>query len=109
MSEAFAMPSSFCSRLRPYGVAAGLLLACIAQAAPLAFDLPVQALAQTLKQIAAQDGLTLIVDSKLVAGKSAPAVKGSFETADALRHALSGSGLSLRIDGNTALVDVAAR
>lgn len=101
------MPSLSTFKPRLQVAAASLLLACAVQAAPVSFDLPAQPLAQTLKQIAAQDGLTLLVDSQLVAGKSAPAVKGSFEATDALRQVLAGSGLTLRIDGNTVLVEAA--
>lgn len=92
-----------------YGLAASLLLVCNVQAASVAFDLPRQPLAQTLKQIAAKDGLTLLVDSKLIAGKSAPAIKGVFEPMDALCLALLDSGLSSRLDGNTVVIEASSR
>jgi hypothetical protein len=46
-----------------------------ALAAPVAFDQPAQPLGDALKQFARTAGVTLSVDSSLVAGKTAPAIQ----------------------------------
>lgn len=59
------------------------------------YDLPAGALATTLNRIAVDAGLALSVEPALVQGKRAPAVRGRFDAATALREALRGSGLQL--------------
>ena len=65
----------------------------VAFAAPLSFDLPAQPLSQSLKDYGRAIGTSIAVDSQLVAGKNAPAVKGKFEADQALNQLLEGSGL----------------
>jgi catecholate siderophore receptor len=64
-----------------------------ALAAPVAFDQPAQPLGDALKQFARTAGVTLSVDSSLVAGKTAPAIQETIEPEQALQRLLEGSGL----------------
>ncbi|KIP88712.1 TonB-dependent siderophore receptor [Pseudomonas fulva] len=59
------------------------------------YQLPAAPLASSLNQIAGQAGVVLSIDPGLTAGKSAQPVQGQFDTAGALRQALSGTGLML--------------
>jgi outer membrane receptor protein involved in Fe transport len=85
------------------GVAAlGLTLNAMAE--PVSVDLPAQPLADSLTQLAKKAGVSLIVDSAIVAGKTAPAVRGSLEPDEAFRRLLRGSGLQYTKEGDTALI-----
>lgn len=64
-----------------------------AAAAPITFDQPSQPLGDALKQFARTAGVTLSVDSALVAGKTAPSLQQTLEPAQALDQLLQGSGL----------------
>lgn len=90
-------------RLRPL---AALLLAYTSSAfaAPVAFDQPAQSLQAAIEQLAKTGGVSITVDSQLVAGKQAPALKGTMEPSDALRKLLAGSGLEIEARGNSSLV-----
>jgi len=94
-------------RLRRLAAALALALATAAQAAPIELDLPAQPLANALKQLAQAAGLTLAVDSQLLAGRQAPAVQGRLDGEEALRRLLAGSGLSFSLEGNTVLIRAA--
>lgn len=86
-------------------VASGILtLSLHAAAAPIELDLPRQPLAASLKQLANLAGITLAVDDSLVAGQSAPAIKGRYEFSQALEQMLAGSGLSVRQEGGVWLI-----
>jgi iron complex outermembrane recepter protein len=85
------------SSLRPLAALVMALPAAFAIAAPQDFDLPAQPLETSIKAIAKAAGLNLVVDGRLLAGKSAPVVKGRFEAAESLRLALASSGLAARI------------
>lgn len=86
-------------------VASGMLtLSLHAAAAPIELDLPRQSLAASLKQLANLAGITLAVDDSLVAGQSAPAIKGRYEFGHALEQMLAGSGLSVRQEGGVWLI-----
>ncbi|QLF93077.1 TonB-dependent siderophore receptor [Pseudomonas sp. ABC1] len=74
------------------------------QAAPLVLDIPAQPLASALRQLGEASGLTIAVDSALVQGRPAPAVRGKLEASDALARLLAGSGLSYQRTGNTLLI-----
>lgn len=80
------------------------LTAATAYAAPVAVDLPVQPLSESIKKLADLSGLSIAVDASLVSGKTAPAVKGSLEPVDALRRLLQGSGLTVSLEGNKAVI-----
>lgn len=64
-----------------------------ALAAPVAFNQPSQPLGDALAQFARTAGVTLAVDSSLVAGKTAPAVNEILEPGQALQRLLQGTGL----------------
>lgn len=68
-------------------------LAVTAHAAPLDYDVPAQPLADALRHIADRGGASLAVDSALLDGRRAPALRGQLEVGAALRDALAGSGL----------------
>lgn len=86
-------------------VASGILtLSLHAAAAPIELDLPRQPLAASLKQLANLAGITLAVDDSLVAGQSAPAIKGRYEFSHALEQMLAGSGLGVRQEGGVWLI-----
>ena len=72
---------------------AATLTAALARAAPVDIDLPAQPLPDAIKALARATGTTIAADSALVAGKTAPAVRGRMESADALARLLAGSGL----------------
>ena len=59
----------------------------------LSLDLPAQPMARSLHDIAAKAGTTIIADDKLVVGRTAPAVQGTYTLAGALGKILEGSGL----------------
>lgn len=89
--------------LRPL---AALLLACTSSAfaAPVTFDQPAQPLQAAIEQLGRTGGVSITVDSQLVAGKQAPALKGTMEPGDALRKLLAGSGLGVEARGNSLVV-----
>jgi TonB-dependent receptor len=58
------------------------------------FDIPAQALAQSLMDFSTQSAVTVVADAELVKDKQAPAVRGQISVTDALRQLLAGSGLS---------------
>jgi outer membrane receptor protein involved in Fe transport len=58
------------------------------------FEVPAQGLGESLKALALQSGVTVLVDSKIVAGKQAPALHGSYTVEEALRILLDQSGLA---------------
>ncbi|WP_311221837.1 MULTISPECIES: TonB-dependent receptor [unclassified Acidovorax] len=64
-----------------------------AWAAPVSIDLPTQPLGDALKALARSAGVTIAADSALIAGKTAPAVRGPLQPRDALQRLLAGSGL----------------
>ncbi|XAH25251.1 TonB-dependent siderophore receptor [Xylophilus sp. GW821-FHT01B05] len=72
---------------------AAALTAALAQAAPADIDLPAQPLPDAIKALARAAGVSIAADSALLAGKTAPAVRGRLEPADALARLLAGSGL----------------
>lgn len=92
------------SRLRAALTGAMLGIAFQASAEPISVDLPAQPLANSLTQVARKAGLTLMVDSAVLAGKTAPALQGSLEPDEAFRRLLRGSGLQYIKEGDTALI-----
>ncbi len=76
-----------------------VLISTAAQAAPLSFDLPAQPLADSVQQVAQAAGLSVAVDSALLADRRAPALRGEYEADAALEQLLAGSGLSLVREG----------
>lgn len=82
-----------------------LLASAGTTAAPVAFDIPAQALDRALALFARQAGLQLALPPALAQGRTAPAVSGSKEPADALAELLRGSGLRGRLEGGALVVD----
>lgn len=75
-------------------LACAAALACTpALAAPADIDLPAQPLSDAIKALARATGTSIAADSSLLAGKTAPAVQGRLEPAEALQRLLAGSGL----------------
>jgi len=72
----------------------------IAAEAARAYDIAPGPLGQTLVTIGQQSGRTLSVDPALVAGRQAPAVRGSYTAEQAVQTALAGSGLALTRNAN---------
>ncbi|OLU34179.1 TonB-dependent siderophore receptor [Pseudomonas sp. PA15(2017)] len=97
------MPMFSRTPFRPRILVAALALASLpalshaqsAESAVRTYQLPAAPLASSLNQIASQAGVVLSIDPSLTAGKSAQPVQGQFDTASALRQALSGTGLML--------------
>ncbi|WP_334181178.1 TonB-dependent siderophore receptor [Methylobacter sp.] len=86
---------------------AGLVLSlstAAVEAEPINFNIPVQGLGESIKRFAQQTGLTVAVDSALIAGRTAPAVQGNLEPEAALKQLLAGSGLTVSVQGNHALI-----
>lgn len=75
-----------------------------AQSAPTrTYDLPSAPLADTLTELARANGRTLSVDPALVAGRRASPVRGTYSAEQAMRQALSGTGLELTVTANGTL------
>lgn len=86
-------------------VAALLLSLCTgAWAAPLPVDLPAQPLSESILQLVRLSGQSIIVDSALIEGKQAAAVKGTMEPLEVLNRLLAGSGLAASAAADGALV-----
>jgi iron complex outermembrane receptor protein len=75
--------------------------------APIQISIAAQPLAQALNDLARQAQLELIVQPALVAGKTAPAVSGSYTPQQALTRLLAGSGLVATFEGKTVVVNLA--
>ncbi|MEJ1960993.1 MAG: TonB-dependent receptor [Gammaproteobacteria bacterium] len=75
-----------------------------ADAKPVAVDLPAQPLADSIRKLADLSGLSVSVDNSLLVGKTAPAVKGNLEPADALKRLLAGSRLDAVVSGDTVTI-----
>ncbi len=68
-----------------------------------AFNIPAQRLSSALTAFARQSGIRLAYPSSLAVGKSAPAIQGSFASADVLGRLLAGTGLSYRFTSGNAV------
>jgi outer membrane receptor protein involved in Fe transport len=101
----------------------GLLLACAAigaltAAAPVsaapaaadavqAYDLQPQSLEAALRAVALRSGRAILAPSSLLAGKSAPRLKGDYTATRAARALLAGSGLQVEETGDALIVRTA--
>lgn len=72
--------------------------------ARFAIHQPAQPLADSLRAVARQTGVSLIFDPKAVAGVSSAPVSGQFSAAEAVQRMLQGSGLALTVQPDGALV-----
>jgi len=79
------------------------------QGSTMSFNIPAQPLTAALTAFARQTGLKIAYPAALTAGKSAPALRGSYSNAEALGHLLAGSGLSYRFTGASAVTIVDPR
>ncbi|CAN7301137.1 TonB-dependent siderophore receptor [Acidovorax sp. LjRoot194] len=76
-----------------------------AAVAPVALDLPAAPLAQSLNALAQRTGVQVVFASSLSAGRTAPAVRGTYTARQALDQLLAGSGLAARpADGGKTFV-----
>ena len=83
--------------LRLGALALAMQLALPAQAATEtarhAYDMPAQPLGQALAALAAKTGLLIASDARLLAGRQAPALQGSYSTEEALARLLADTDL----------------
>jgi len=75
-----------------------------ASAQTIAFNIRSQNMGSALTAFADQAGLKLLLQSRVVAGKTSQSVQGNFIPEQALSRLLSGSGLNYRIDGTTVTI-----
>jgi iron complex outermembrane receptor protein len=78
-------------------LAAGLAPAVVRAAPARVVDVPAQPLSTALLALSRQTGAIIIAPAGLVRGRSAPAVRGRLEPAEAVRRLLRGSGLDLSV------------
>jgi iron complex outermembrane receptor protein len=93
-----------------HGVIAALTL-CLASrgyAAPVTFHLPTQSLADSISQFSSITGLSVSVDATLLDARIAPAIEGDLEPVEALSRLLDGTGLSVKVQGDRAVITDAA-
>jgi hypothetical protein len=92
---------SFSKKIAPLVVGTGAIIwsaPALAHAQP--FDVPAQPAASGIQSFARQAGWQVLVAQELTRGKRTNAIKGRFETRDALARLLRGTGLNvLSIDG----------
>jgi len=90
------------------GLALSAPTSALAQAANArtlqSFDLPAQPLSQALNQLALQSHREILFSPSLTAGRRSPALRGVFTPEEALSRLLSGSGLVVRLEGRSFLV-----
>jgi iron complex outermembrane receptor protein len=76
----------------------------IAQAQQRTFDIPPQPLAGALAAFGQQSGMQVSISAGLAQGVSSPGVSGAMTPSQALDRLLSGTGITYRITGNTAML-----
>lgn len=64
--------------------------------ATVRYELPAMPLGEALRQVARQSGQNLLVDDRLVEGRTAPSLSGSYTAEAAIASLLAGSGLVSR-------------
>ena len=96
-----SMAPLLCSAALAALIAAGPVhAAALPATAPINLALPPMPLGQALRQVARQGGQNLLVDDRLVAGRTAPALTGQLTPAQAIHRLLAGTGLtSQTVDG----------
>ncbi|CAG8866705.1 Ferric-anguibactin receptor FatA [Pseudomonas fluorescens] len=67
--------------------------AALADSQPLSLNLPGQSLETTVHQLARESGVAIAADSRILAGRSAPALQGRYTVLQALQRLLMGSDL----------------
>jgi iron complex outermembrane receptor protein len=83
-----------------------VILPACAQEATVAFDLPAQDLAATLRAVAHQGGREILFADRDVRGRRSPTVRGSFTAEQAVRLAIGGSDLTLEEKAGALVVRV---
>src|SRR5690242_8599851 len=69
------------------------------------FDLPRQALADSLRAVGSKAGTNVVFDPAAVRGKESPSLRGTYTAEEAIKRLLDGSGLSVRkTEGGSLLV-----
>lgn len=68
------------------------------------YELPAMPLGDALRQIARQSGQNLLVDDRLVEGRTAPSLSGSYTPEAAIASLLAGSGLVSRSVNGTLII-----
>ncbi|MEI9988584.1 MAG: TonB-dependent receptor [Rhizomicrobium sp.] len=76
----------------------------MAQPQTYTFDIPAEPLSSSLRAFAQVSGQQIIFTDDLVAGKSAPALHGSYSVEDALKQLLAGTGLVIERAPNGAIM-----
>lgn len=88
------------------GMLRWLMLCLVLSAAPAwaqtstvtrSYSQPRQPLQQALTQLASSTGLQILMEPRMLGGKTAPALNGRYSVAQALQQLLAGSGLSYRL------------
>ncbi|WP_312936090.1 TonB-dependent siderophore receptor [Pseudomonas sp.] len=92
-----------CASIMVLGLALGL--GNVAQAEPVAVNIPASSLNDALTALARQTGLQLLFEPGLVSGKRSTAVSGTMEPGQALDLLLINAGLTYRIDNGTVIIN----
>ena len=82
-------------------VASVLLGSSMAQAAPVALNIPAQSLASALNEFGKQANLQVLYSPDQVQGIKSRGVSGSLEPVKALETLLQGSGISYQLNGSS--------
>ena len=85
-------------------VASVLLGSSIAQATPVALNIPAQSLASALNELGKQANLQILYSPDQVQGIKSHSVSGSLEPVKALESLLQGSGISYQLNGDTVIL-----
>lgn len=83
-------------------------VASVLSGVPLRFSITAEPLGDALAEWARQTGIRIVMQPGLVAGKSAPAVMGTFLPGQALQRLLAGSGLRGSAAGSAVTIEAAA-
>jgi outer membrane receptor for ferric coprogen and ferric-rhodotorulic acid len=94
--------------LRSVALSVSLFVAGLANAAPVALNLPAQPLADALQKLGQASGLQVVYEPAAIAGKTSPSVTGQMEPSVALQRLLAGSGLVGSVQGSTVSVTAPA-
>ncbi|MCH4872917.1 TonB-dependent siderophore receptor [Pseudomonas sp. TMW22091] len=86
-------------------VASVLLGSSMAQAAPVALNIPAQSLASALNEFGKQANLQVLYSPDQVQGIKSRTVTGSLEPVKALETLLQGSGISYQLNGDTVILN----
>ncbi len=86
-------------------VASVLLGSSMAQAAPVALNIPAQSLASALNEFGKQANLQVLYSPDQVQGIKSRTVSGSLEPVKALETLLQGSGISYQLNGDTVILN----